>query len=204
MPTPHPGDAVRHGSAGGARDGETSTEPVDAAGGPETPSAGGAARQPHTARVLAVIAVGGALGGTARYALALAMPTADGAFPWATFWTNVSGCLVLALLMVCLLDLWPPTIYVRPFFGVGFVGAYTTFSTAMIEMDELVAHGHADVAAGYLAASLAASLGAITTGLALGRALVTRRALERPGPETPSEPTAAELNTVTPAEEGAA
>lgn len=136
-------------------------------------------RLPADLDVIGVIALGGALGASARYAVSLAVPVGVDGFPWPTFWTNVSGCLVLALLLVCVMELWPPHRYLRPFAAVGVVGAYTTFSTAMVEIDELLAHGHIGTAVSYLAASLGAGLGGITLGLVLGRALVTRRAHRR-------------------------
>ena len=94
-------------------------------------------------RTLAAIGAGGALGGAARYLIEQAMPADRDAFPWATFVINVSGSLALALLLVFVLEIWPPTRYVRPFAAIGFLGAYTTFSTWMVETAELVAHGRA-------------------------------------------------------------
>ena len=125
--------------------------------------------------VLAAIAVGGALGGAARYGMERALPTAPDAFPWATFAVNVSGSLALAVLLVFVLEIWPPTRYVRPFAAIGFLGAYTTFSTWMVETDELVAHHRPGLAAGYLAASLGAGLAAVSLGLVVGRAVLARR-----------------------------
>ena len=125
--------------------------------------------------VLAAIAVGGALGGAARYGMERALPTAPDTFPWATFAGNVSGSLALAVLLVFVLEIWPPTRYVRPFAAIGFLGAYTTFSTWMVETDELVAHHRPGLAAGYLAGSLGAGLAAVSLGLVVGRAVLARR-----------------------------
>ena len=52
----------------------------------------------------------------------------------------------------------PPSTYRRPLLATGFCGAFTTFSTLQIELVELARHGHAALAAGYLAASVAAGL----------------------------------------------
>jgi fluoride exporter len=82
--------------------------------------------------VLAMIALGGGLGSVARYLVSLAVPTHTGHFPWATFIINISGCFALGLLMVLVLKVWPAQRYVRPFFGVGFLGGYTTFSTVAV------------------------------------------------------------------------
>ncbi len=140
-------------------------------------------RPEHTGRrgfavrpwILAAIAAGGALGGAARYLLEQAVPAAPGRVPWATFGINVSGSLALAVLLVFVLEIWPPTRYVRPFAAIGFLGAYTTFSTWMVETAELVAHGRAGLAVGYLAGSLVAGLAAVSFGLVLGRAVLARR-----------------------------
>jgi fluoride exporter len=125
--------------------------------------------------ILAAIAAGGALGGAARYLVERALPAARDGVPWATFGVNVSGSLVLAALLVFVLEIWPPTRYVRPFAAIGFLGAYTTFSTWMVETAELVAHGRPGVAVGYLTGSLVAGLAAVSLGLVLGRAVLARR-----------------------------
>jgi CrcB protein len=125
--------------------------------------------------ILAAIAAGGALGGAARYLIEQALPTGRNGFPWATFAINVSGSLALAVLLVFVLEIWPPTRYVRPFAAIGFLGAYTTFSTWMVETAELVSHGRPAVAAGYLAGSLFAGLAAVSLGLVVGRAMQTHR-----------------------------
>lgn len=118
------------------------------------------------------MAGGGALGGPARYLLNEALPTPARGFPWTTFWINVSGSFLLALLLVLVLELWPPTRYVRPFAAVGFLGAYTTFSTWMVDTAELFAHAQPHTAVADLFGSLLAGLGAVSFGLVAGRAFV--------------------------------
>jgi len=115
------------------------------------------------------VAVGGALGTVARYAISRALPVGVHSFPWATFWTNVSGAFVLGVLLTLILERWPPTRYVRPFAATGFVGAYTTWSTFMVEIDELLAHGHAATALAYMGTSLVVGLAAVVLGIAVGR-----------------------------------
>lgn len=130
---------------------------------------------PHSARVLGAIALGGFAGGLARYELGLTFPTRHGAFPATTFAINVSGSFILALLLVCVLEVWPPTRYVRPLLGVGFCGAYTTFSTWMVDTDRLLADRHFATAALNVGGSLAAGLAATSLGLTCGRAVVAHR-----------------------------
>lgn len=55
--------------------------------------------------MLGVVAAGGALGATARYAATLAWPTGTGAFPWTVFAVNVSGCALIGVLMVLTAEL---------------------------------------------------------------------------------------------------
>src|SRR5579884_3187419 len=90
-------------------------------GGPEAPS--GVQRDRARRRsVLASIAAGGALGTLARYLLASVVHRSPGSFPWATFWTNVTGSFVLGLVLVLILERFPPTRYLRAFIATGFCG----------------------------------------------------------------------------------
>ncbi|MFF7640193.1 fluoride efflux transporter CrcB [Streptomyces canus] len=113
------------------------------------------------APVVAVVALGGALGATARYALSLHWPTPPGGFPWATFWTNVAGCAVIGVFMVVITDVWAAHRLVRPFFGTGVLGGFTTFSTYAVDIQKLVDHGRPATGLAYLAATLLAALSAV-------------------------------------------
>ena len=105
--------------------------------------------------MLLAIAIGGALGAPARYGIAQLLPVAPGTFPWATFWTNLSGAFVLGVFLTVVLERYPPTRFVRPFFAIGFLGAYTTFSTLAVETARLVQDGEVALAVGYTVASIA-------------------------------------------------
>jgi fluoride exporter len=120
-------------------------------------------------RVLVAVGAGGALGSWARYEIALALPTTHRAFPWATWCVNVTGSFALGLLIMMVVQRWPPTRYVRPFAAIGVCGGYTTWSTFMVETALLVRDDRPGLAVVYLAASLAAGLAATYTGMALGR-----------------------------------
>jgi CrcB protein len=109
------------------------------------------------------------LGALARYAVASRWPVPPGGFPWSTFWINVSGALVLGLVVTLVVERWPPTRYVRPFVGVGVCGGYTTWSTFTTEAALLVRAHHAGLAAAYVGASLLAGVAATSGGIALGR-----------------------------------
>jgi CrcB protein len=119
--------------------------------------------------MLLAVAVGGFVGGEARYLLGLAFPTTRGTFPATIFAINVSGAFVLALLLVLIMEVWRPTTYVRPLWCTGFCGAYTTFSTWMVDTDRLVSAGRYGTAAINLFGALAAGLLATMLGVGLGR-----------------------------------
>jgi CrcB protein len=116
--------------------------------------------------VIAAVAFGGALGAPARYGVAQLVRSHGDAFPWATFWTNVSGSFVLGVVLVCVVERFPPTRYVRPFVATGFLGAYTTFSTFAVEGDLLVRDGRALTAIVYWAASVLVGVLAALAGIA--------------------------------------
>jgi fluoride exporter len=129
--------------------------------------------------ILLVIALGGALGSLARWALGEALPTQHGSFPWATFLENVTGGFALGVLMVFVVDVWPPSRYVRPFLGVGVLGGFTTFSTYMLDTRGLVAADEAALAAVYLFGSLAVGLLAVWLGIATARLSTARTSEEK-------------------------
>src|SRR4029453_11371611 len=98
------------------------------------------------ASVLRAIALGGGLGGPARYGIAQVVHVSPGGMPWATLVTNVSGSFVIGLVLALVLERFPPTRYLRPFVATGFLGAYTTYSTFAVETDVLIKDGHVAVA----------------------------------------------------------
>ena len=132
------------------------------------------ARQPHRASGpgtadLAAIAAGGGLGSAARYLLSAAFP-AGHSFPWAIFAVNVSGCFILGLLMVYMLEVWPPRRFLRPFLAVGLLGGYTTFSTYAGGVMTLLTNHAAALADAYALSSIFAALVAVWCGMKAARA----------------------------------
>jgi CrcB protein len=121
------------------------------------------------ADVLAVIAAGGMLGASARYGVERVIPTPTDQFPWATFWTNMSGSFLLGLLLALLLERFPPTRLVRPFLATGILGAFTTMSTYQVETALLIKDGHAMTGVTYGLGSLIAGLALAYAGLVAGR-----------------------------------
>jgi fluoride exporter len=123
--------------------------------------------------VLGVISAGGALGALGRYGLSVAYPVAPNAFPWTTFAVNVSGCLLIGVLMVLVTDVWAGHRLIRPFLGVGVLGGYTTFSTYVVDIQRLVDHRAAATALAYLAGTLVAAVLATYGGTAVTRWALT-------------------------------
>lgn len=110
-----------------------------------------------------MISIGGVLGALARYGLSVAWPHHLGDFPWATWTINVTGCFLIGVLMELITRRWPGQRLIRPFFGVGLLGGYTTFSTSVV--DVLLARPA--VALLYLGATLVGALLAVWAGSAL-------------------------------------
>jgi CrcB protein len=125
--------------------------------------------------VLAVIAAGGVVGSLTRWGIASALPHRGGAYPWATFIENVTGCLLLGVLMWFVVEVWIVGRYVRPFLGVGVLGGYTTFSTFSVETTGLLRDGAVGTAALYVVGSVLAGLLAVRAGRVLAAAAVPRR-----------------------------
>lgn len=132
--------------------------------------------------VLAVISLGGGLGGLARYGLAEVWPAAEAGFAWATLVTNVSGCLLIGVLMVLVAAVWPGRWLLRPFLGVGALGGFTTFATYVVDIGRLVAAGAIGAALLYAAATMLAALAATWIAVAVTRRLVGRQTVNLPGP----------------------
>jgi CrcB protein len=115
--------------------------------------------------------VGGAL---ARYGIGVAWPHQPDGFPWATWTINVTGSFLIGVLMVLIVRRWPKRRLIRPFFGVGVLGGYTTFSTAMVDVQQAAAHGAPGMALLYLAATLVGALVAVWAATVLTEAVAPR------------------------------
>jgi CrcB protein len=139
------------------------------------------ATRPPVWDVALTIAVGGALGAIARYAVSTAWPHPPGGFPWTTFAINVTGCLLIGALMVVLTELaGHPHRLIRPFLGVGILGGFTTFSTYTVDTQQLISAGNPGLALGYLFGTLAAALVAVQVGVVAARLLTRLPTRRRP------------------------
>jgi fluoride exporter len=120
--------------------------------------------------VLTAIAAGGVLGAEARYGMSVWITHDPGQWPWATLLVNISGCFLIGILMVVITELTSPHRLVRPFIGVGVLGGYTTFSTAMVDVQQLALAGRAVAALGYLVTTVTAAVAVAFAGVIVTRA----------------------------------
>ena len=116
------------------------------------------------------IAIGGALGALARYWLnefvATRWPTI---FPLGTFIINITGSFVIGFFLTFATVHYDLNPHWRLFIAVGFLGAYTTFSTFEYETLKLIEEGHLLTALFYVLSSVIAGLIAVWAGAAATR-----------------------------------
>jgi CrcB protein len=125
---------------------------------------------------VAQVAIGGVFGAAAREALEQAIPTAKDSLPWATLLINLSGALVLGLLLEALVRAGDDPAgddrggrrRARLVLGTGFLGAFTTYSTFALEVDLLVRAGRPLTAAAYAVVTVAGGLVAAGIGVRVG------------------------------------
>jgi CrcB protein len=116
---------------------------------------------------LLLVLVGAAIGAPARYLVNRAIQNREGAaFPWGIFTVNVTGSFLLGLIAASPLSTSRPLLAL---FGVGFCGAFTTYSTFAYETVTLAHHGDRARAALNVFASIAVGLAAAYLGLAAAR-----------------------------------
>jgi fluoride exporter len=122
--------------------------------------------------VIVGIAIAGALGALARYGVeGLVSNWADGAFPWGTFAVNVTGSFALGLVFALTTERLALDPWLRSTITIGFLGAYTTFSTLSLESYRLLEDGAIGLALANVLGSAAAGLAAVYLGVVAARAL---------------------------------
>jgi fluoride exporter len=118
------------------------------------------------------VGLGGFLGSIARYLLSGWAAARWGViFPWGTFIINISGSFILGFFLAFAQErpwVHPPA---RLLFAIGFVGAYTTFSTYTYESIRLMMNGQFALAAAYIVGSVVFGLVAVFAGVALGNSI---------------------------------
>jgi fluoride exporter len=127
---------------------------------------GGAQSMPYL-----LAAVGGVLGALARWGVGTALPVSPGSWPWATLLVNLTGCLLLGVLIAVVAERLPGVTWPRPLLAVGVLGGYTTFSAFAVEVVRLVEDGAVLTAVGYALVSVLGGVLAVAAGALIGRSV---------------------------------
>ena len=118
------------------------------------------------------IAAAGALGTLARYSLAGFIHRLNTtSFPWGTLTVNLSGCFLAGLLWSIFENRWPGASDARVIALIGFMGAFTTFSTYILETGELMRSAQWLSVIGNITAQNGLGIVGLAVGLWVGRLL---------------------------------
>jgi len=121
---------------------------------------------------LIVIAVGGALGALSRYSLGIWISNKwNQGFPLHTFIINISGAFLLGFINILFVERYALNPIWRLGIGVGFLGAFTTFSTFGYEVVTLIQEGSIYTAIWYTVFSIIVGFTGVAIGIGLARSL---------------------------------
>jgi CrcB protein len=119
---------------------------------------------------LVAVAAGGALGAVARHLINISpLATRFGDLPFATFVINITGSFLIGLSIAVLSGRENVSEPVKLLITVGFLGAFTTFSTFQAEIFTLIREGRHTVAFVYLILSVLVGFACVALGFELGR-----------------------------------
>ena len=116
------------------------------------------------------VALGGAIGASARYLTGVAAVRIMGhGFPWATLAVNVAGSFLMGVLVVVLAHIGGTR--AAPFLMTGILGGFTTFSAFSLEAVTLYERGEPGAALLYVVLSVVFSLLGLVLGLMMARGI---------------------------------
>lgn len=118
---------------------------------------------------LIAIAIGGALGALGRYWISGLLNNAAYKLPYGTLFCNVAGSFLMGVCFVLILEKTRLSPELRPLLMVGFMGAFTTFSTFSLETVAMLQEGHIMSAAIYISLSVLLCIAALSAGLWITR-----------------------------------
>lgn len=118
------------------------------------------------------VAFGGALGAMSRYWVYSTFQRASaGTFPWATLTVNVVGSFLIGIAFILITERMEMGPYWRGVVTVGFLGAFTTFSTFSMDVIGLIEQGNITNAFLYVLSSVLVCIIAAWLGLSLAKLL---------------------------------
>lgn len=123
--------------------------------------------------VLLQVALGGAIGATARYLSgAVILRTLGAGFPYGTMFVNIVGSFLMGLLAVYLMERMDAG-FARfaPFLMTGVLGGFTTFSAYSLDTLYLIERGRYASASVYMGGSVFLAIGALILGMTIARSL---------------------------------
>jgi CrcB protein len=124
-------------------------------------------------KVLLAVACGGAAGATARYLVFVTSSHLFGhGFPFGTLIVNIFGSFLLGVLAEGMALAWTVPASLRLFLVVGFLGAFTTFSTFSLDVVVLYERGQILRTLFYIVTSFVLSVGGLFAGLMVMRRLL--------------------------------
>jgi fluoride exporter len=119
-----------------------------------------------------LVAAFGAVGAVCRYALdGWVTGLTRGQFPWGTMSVNIIGSFALGIVVALTTERLVSSPQWRIALGIGFIGAFTTFSTYAYETVKLAEDGAVGLALANALGMLALGFAAAAAGLAVGRAI---------------------------------
>ena len=120
--------------------------------------------------MIALVAVGGAVGSVARYLMASSIQSSTGwSFPIGTVLVNILGCFLIGILYVLLVARPDPRQDLRALLMVGVMGGFTTFSSFSLETVTMAMNGNYTGATLNVVLSVAACLAGTVLGISLAR-----------------------------------
>lgn len=119
-------------------------------------------------QTLLQVALGGAIGASARYMTNVAAMRLIGpGFPWGTVAVNVAGSFLMGVMVVVLAH--RDGMRLAPFLMTGVLGGFTTFSAFSLDALTIWERGQTTIATAYVAGSIVLSLAAIVAGMSFTR-----------------------------------
>lgn len=120
--------------------------------------------------MLVAVALGGALGASARFLAMSAVGKLVGmGFPYGTLFVNVAGSLLMGVVVELVALRWSTSAEMRALIAVGILGGFTTFSTFSLDIVTLMNQGNTTGAGVYIVVSVILSVAALILGLRLTR-----------------------------------